>query len=68
MILSGYSSEKPYRDASEVWILFCETYLILDMQAMFRLQYLIAKNFDENTQKNEIWKSYLGNKKEQKCF
>ena len=35
---------------------------------MFRLQYLIARNFDENTRKNEIWKSYLGNKKTKVMF
>ena len=49
-------------DASEVWELFIETHLILEIQTTFTLQELFTKTYDGITKKkNESCKSYLGN-------
>ena len=51
-------------DASEVWELFFQTHLILDIQTTLSLQKPYCKNFWWNYNKNESCKCYLGNKEQ----
>ena len=67
-MLSKYSSEYLKTDASEVWKLFFETHLILNIQTTFTLQKAHWKNFWWNYNKNESCKPYLGNKEQKLLF
>ena len=55
-------------DASEVWKLFFETHLILDIRATFTLKNPNCKNFWWNYNKSESYKPYLGNKEQKLMF
>ena len=44
-MISAYSSEHALTDASEVWKMFFEAYLILDIETTIRLQKPHCKNF-----------------------
>ena len=55
-------------DASEVWMLFFETHLILDIRATFTLKNPNCKNFWWNYNKSESYKPYLGNKEQKLMF
>ena len=61
-MVSVYSSKHFWTDASEVWKLFFEMHLVLDIQTIFKLQKLHCKNFWGEYIKNESYKSYLDNK------
>ena len=50
-MLKAYSSEHLLMDASEVWELFIETHLILEIQTTFTLQELFTKTYDGITKK-----------------
>ena len=68
-MLSAYSSEYLQTNASNVWELFFETHLILDIQITFTLcKGTIAKTFKKNCNKNESLKPYLGNKEQKLLF
>ena len=68
-MLSAYSSEYLQTNASDVWELFFETHLILDIQITFTLcKGTIAKTFKKNCNKNESLKPYLGNKEQKLLF
>ena len=67
-MLSVYSSEYLQTYALDVWELFFEKHLILDIQTTFTIcKSFIAKNFWWNYNKNESFKPYFGTK-EQKLF
>ena len=44
----------PFNDGSEVWKLFLEVYLILDIKTTIRLQKSHCKNIDGNTIKSPV--------------
>ena len=50
-------------DASDLWELFFETHVILDIQTTLALQKPHCKNFWWNYSENEKCKPYLGKKK-----
>ena len=55
-------------DASKVWELFFETHFILAIEATFTPQKPYCKNFWWNYNKNENWRSYLGNREQRLLF
>ena len=68
-MLSAYSSEYLQTDASDVWELFFETHLIWDISNnVHTLQNPHCKNIWWNYNKNESFKSYLGNKEQKLLF
>ena len=68
-MFSAYSSEYLQTNASDVWELFFETHLILDIQITFTLcKGTIAKTFKKNCNKKKSLKPYLGNKERKFLF